>query len=226
MKKKWLIVWGLAILIPGVFGFGIVSSKESKSSGGGAGGIKCPKEIPLPPKEFCEGKPSAKGKLCTGGALKADRGKFLEQYGGAEMTCEVKRFQKDTLDKAHHDNVSNPEFIAKEGIKKLRMHHQCLQDICRNVYQECLKYPGAENQDIEQQLEWCRRRADRLFDLQKEKLFFIATTNQERKERSLLDEKFSSLRERFKEHIHERTDELLTHVHRFEQRIDRLIYNP
>ena len=206
----------------------VVKAEGTESPSGGPQietEIKCPRTIPMPPKEFCLGK-SASGSLCGGGALQADRGKFLEQYGGAEMKCEAKRFQEDVLDKIHHDNVSNPEYIAEEGVKQLRIHHQCLQDICRNIWLECIKYPGGANQDIEQQQKWCENQADRLLELQKSKLHYIASTNQERKERSLLDEKFAAIRERFRKHIHERMNQLLTHIRRFESKVDRLIYKP
>lgn len=188
--------------------------------------IKCPREIPLPPKAYCLGKPASGGALCTGDIPQADRGKFLEQYGGAELKCETERFQNEVLDRAHHDNGSNPEFIAKEGVKQLRIHHQCLKDICRNVFLECLRYPGAANQDVEQQLDWCWKKSNRLLDLQKTKFRSIASANQERKERSLLDEKFAAIRERFRKHIHERMSQLLIHVTKFEKKVDRLIYNP
>ncbi len=189
--------------------------------------IVCPRQIKLPPKEYCLGLPAEEGgELCTGDPMQADRGKFIEQYGAAEFKCETERFQEKVLDEIHHDNVSNPEFLSVEGVKQLRIHHQCLQDICNDVILECLKVPNVDNREMEEQLDWCRLQAEKLLEVQKMKIDFIVTGNQGRKERSLLEEKFNAIRERFMNHIHERMNHLLTHIKRFESKVNKLIKYP
>ena len=142
------------------------------------------------------------------------------------MFFTVNRYTKEVLDAIHHENVSDPKFVAEEGIKQFRIHHQCLHDICRDIFFTCEEYAEGDSKAFMQQYQWCLGKAAKITELQKAKLEFIAVGNQARKERSLLEEKFVAVHVRFIDLIHERMNNLLTHLDRFVEKVDFLIMYP
>ncbi len=150
---------------------------------------------------------------------------FLKYFAAKNFHNEMRELQK-VFDVIHHDNVSNPEFIVSQGVKHLRIHHQCLQDICRNVLWKCAGTPHLRKTQVSDEWGWCKEKANKIMDLQKAKFEFIATGNQARKERILLEEKFRAIRERFRNQIHERMTNFLVQLKRFEGHVDKLIRWP
>ena len=150
---------------------------------------------------------------------------FLRLLGEKNFARETSEIQK-MLDKTHHDNISNPEYIVDDGNKELRLHHQCLDQICRAVFGECMKTPELEGVDAKGEYDWCIAKANQLIELQKTKFDYVATGNQARKERALLAEKFSEIHEKFADHIQDRMSNLLIAFRRFEVKVDKLIKWP
>ena len=106
----------------------------------------------------------------------------------------------EILTDAFLDNRSDPEFIVRKLVRELRIHRECLNNICIQIMTACGKNSGAETNFL--QNSWCDEKVQNLMEFEETKIEVIATKNQTRKERSLLWEKFVAIAKRFKTYLH------------------------
>ncbi len=150
---------------------------------------------------------------------------FLRFLAAKDFHNEMREIRK-IFDQVHYDNISDPSFMIQTGVKHLRMHHQCLEKICDKVFWTCAQTPHLSNDQASREIGWCQEKANKIMELQQAKFDYIMTGNQSRKERILIEERFSTIREHFRNYIHERMTNFLVQLKHFEGHVDKLIKWP
>ncbi len=147
-----------------------------------------------------------------------------KNVAGEALAKEVKDFQTEDLSALLQDNGSNSHFIAEDGVRRLRRHESCLEEICDHWLRNCsdLNY-GLQSAE---QKNWCDQRIIQLRDISRTQLFITTTQNQTRKNRSLLAEKFRQTSTRFRYYLHYWMTETLKDFTFFKGKIDGMIREP
>lgn len=118
----------------------------------------------------------------------------------------INKMFQENLNEVYHDNQAHHKFIVQKTINNFRIYHYCFEDLCDAVYKNCASKNS--NTRTFDESEWCKNRQTKLELLQKRKIHFILTDNEERKNRSLLEEKINALCSRFNEFIHPKMKEI------------------
>lgn len=149
--------------------------------------------------------------------------KFLEVYAPKYLKQEMNRFNL-ILNDLHHDNASPPDKVVDKIMYDFREHKSCLEKICADSFDVCAQ--SSFGSTTTNQRSWCFGKVNQVLDLQRAKMDYIATGNQARKERSLMEEKLNAMGERFGQFIHERFINILNQAERLEAKINYLILSP
>ena len=157
----------------------------------------------------------------------SDTATTAQTIAKAVLTKEMTDFQTEELTQLLQDNGSNGHFIAQESIRKLRRHESCLRKICTDWFDHCAtktkKNLGKDNAD---QISWCSGKVEQLSDIARTELFIVTTQNQNRKNRSLLSEKFRQISTRFRYYLHHWMSVTITDLNFFKGKVDATVRQP
>ncbi len=127
--------------------------------------------------------------------------RYYEILTKEPLVDEILWFDENVMQEALEDNRSNPEFVVQSLVHELRIHKQCLAKVCFETFKQCSS--GSDSVNNSQNV-WCEKTVQRIFEIEKTKVYATVLGNQSRKERSLLKQKFVALRNRSNLWVHQK----------------------
>lgn len=148
------------------------------------------------------------------------------------MPAELAAFLNETIIPAQQDNLHGAGFTAHKLVYELRMHHQCMMELCEAVLKKCGNHIASSN--AIQQMQTCRHKVDPLFfegentrhPLQVERVIEAHNTVQERKIRSTTLEKFRALEVRSRQFLIDQNAKVITNFTRLVDKVTVLLLKP
>jgi len=136
----------------------------------------------------------------------------------SSFVAEIECFDRTVVDQIFCDNRSNPNFIAQKSALELRKHKKCLQNLCQKVFENCSVKNSSEKAAVDQFL-WCDEMVEKIFELQKTKIFTAAVENQSRKERTFLAQKIVGISARFHQIFHGILPIIVSEIENFVEKV-------
>jgi len=131
---------------------------------------------------------------------------------------EIECFDRTIVDQIFCDNRSNPNFIAQKAALELRKHKKCLQNLCQKIFKNC-SVKNLSDKKATEQILWCDEMVEKIFELQKTKIFVAAVENQSRKERTFLAQKMAGIAARFQIFFHEILPLVISEMENFVEKV-------
>ena len=120
----------------------------------------------------------------------------------------------EKMDRVLADNQSSPHFLAQKAVHELRLHDQCLREMCDQILAECAAQDFAGTR-VNDQIEFCRRASEKIIAIETRRLQWSLHRNQIRKETSLLRQKLVALSARTADFLHRPSSAILNDLVRF-----------
>ena len=153
-----------------------------------------------------------------------EQSQTAKNHAGKALQKEITDFQEEDLSEILKDNGSNGQFIAEEGIRRLRRHEACLEAICDNWLENCASPNYGMHTSSEKK--WCDERVLQLRAISRKQTFTVTTQNQARKNRSLLMEKFGQISTRNRYYLHYWMTQTIKDFNFFKGKVDGMIKSP
>lgn len=138
---------------------------------------------------------------------------------------EIERFN-ETINQIYRDNVSNINFLATKGVFDLRIHNQCLRDICQTVFEQCTAGNIWNTSTVLSQQKQCNQKVDTILLAKQADLKKALYLNQSRKSQEVIYQQYTGILSRMRRNLGPAAGDMQRQYEKLSHRITTLVKNP